>query len=859
MQHPNPDDPLHPPLTQVTHLTQREQDILQLVGQALSNQEIAERLVLSIGTVRWYVKQIYSKLDVHSREEAITKAAALTPTPAHQPQPITPNNLPARTTPLVGREREIHTLRELLFSSAARLVTLVGTPGIGKTRLSIETAFSLLNEFSDGVFFIALAPLNSPGLVADAVVQALGLHEVHPANVIDLLKNHLRAKHTLLIFDNFEHVLEAASLVSELLVAVPDLKVLATSREPLHIYGEQEYDLPALSLPRSHDLQALMQSESVALFVERARLVKPDFALTPENAPAVGQICTQLDGLPLAIELAAARIKLFPPLALLGRLHQRLRTLTASTRDLEARHQTLRAAIDWSYQLLNADEKRLYARLGVFAGGWTLEALAAVCAPALTQDGFETLESLITKSLVTTIAGVHDEPRFSMLETLREFALEQLEASGDRPHAQAAHAAYFLSMAETADRLFRTPASYPFYDRLEADLDNLRAALDYYHQQEETIEPEFRMIAGLGGFWHLRAHGAEGVARAQAALERDHPQLPNDVRAGAYWALGYAYYGLGQDSEWARAAETALVHAREATDVRWLLLTLQEVSSTSAIQGDTARGITLAEEALALVPQLGNDYLRIRTIQRYQTALVYAGEAQRAAALLDDLLILQRQLKDVQGLAFALSVKARDLNEVGDHESALQAALEGLEAARQIDQKHLIFGLLDQQYWAEFGLALYQAAVATADRLIEVAEALNQPAYFSQVQLRVALATQAAGDTVRATQALRRALELAPQTDEAEKLFTLLDAGIIFTQRAEHAVAARFYGLVDHFCHEQRLNWQMYFNHSARTNLEVTQAALGEEAYSRFAAEGEALTMEQAWALAFATLADRAS
>src|SRR5215216_6020701 len=392
------------------------------------------------------------------------------------------NNLPLQPTPLVGRVREVEEVAERLRSDQVRLLTLTGPGGTGKTRLALQAGADLLDEFEDGVFFVALAAITDRALVAPTVARTLGLTERRNQPPEELLKGFLRDRQTLLLLDNFEQVLESAPLLDELLSAAPSLKILATSRTPLRLYGEHEFPVPPLSLPDPSSLatlESLTQYGAVRLFVERAKAVKPDFSLTQANAPAVTEICARLDGLPLAIELAAARIKLLPPQAMLSRLGSRLKLLTGGARDLPRRQRTLRATIEWSYELLDEGEKTLFARLAVFSGGSNLEGIEAVCDPQgdLPSDALEGVSSLLDKSLLRQEEGQGAEPRLMMLETIREFALEKFEESDDTETIKRAHAEYFLALAEHAEPKLWGQEDAAWLDRLEREHDNMRAAL----------------------------------------------------------------------------------------------------------------------------------------------------------------------------------------------------------------------------------------------------------------------------------------------------------------------------------------------------------------------------------------------
>ncbi|MGH7600481.1 MAG: ATP-binding protein, partial [bacterium] len=402
-----------------------------------------------------------------------------------------PNNLPAQITPLVGREHVIEAVRQLLLKPQARLVTLTGPGGIGKTSLSLQIATSLLDEFAHGVFFVGLAAISDAELVLPTIAQTLGLRENRSKPLRENVIEYLRDKHLLLVLDNFEQVVTAASVVADLLAACARLKILATSRIVLHLKGEREYPVGPLRAP---DPQATISKDSfsqyaaVELFIQRALAVKPDFEVNNDNAPAIAEICFRLEGMPLAIELAAARLKLFSPQALLARLGSRLEILRGGPRDMPARHQTLRQAIAWSYDLLSPEEQKFFQRLAVFVGGCSFDAAEAICHAEESEfDTLDGLTALIDKSLLRQVETKEGEPRVVMFETIREFALESLQASDDWQATRQRHADFFLALAEKAEPELTGAKQGLWLNILEREHDNFRAVFSWI---EETAHAD---------------------------------------------------------------------------------------------------------------------------------------------------------------------------------------------------------------------------------------------------------------------------------------------------------------------------------------------------------------------------------
>ncbi len=474
-----------------------------------------------------------------------------------------PNNLPVMPTPLIGREQELATLTELLQRETIRLVTVTGPGGVGKTRLSLQVAAELLDDFADGIFFVALAPISDPSLVAATIAETLHIQEQGAETLREALKAHLRDKSLLLVLDNFEQVIEAAPLVAELLAACPCLKVLVTSREALRVRGEQEFPLPHLALPDPAELprgdeelvDALSHYAAVELFVERAQAVKPGFTLTPDNALAIVEICRHLDGLPLAIELAAARAKLFTPQSLKARLTKAtgsaLHLLTSGARDLPERHQALRDTIEWSYTLLDPSEQLLFRRLAVFVDGLTLQAAEAVC----NRDGdlelevLDGLASLLDKSLLRQTKQGDSKLRFFLLQTIQEYALERLEGSGEEAAIREAHATYYLTlMEEAAPQLMADTIRPAWLRRLEAEYDNLRAALNWTMESGDPTVVVVQAEEGFGDLVLTRAHYREALDHYQnalQALDQIHLENESEVRARLHRKRALVYEHLG--------------------------------------------------------------------------------------------------------------------------------------------------------------------------------------------------------------------------------------------------------------------------------------------------------------------------
>jgi len=567
-------------------------------------------------------------------------------------------SLPAQATPFIGRDRERMLVRVLLLRAEVRFLTLSGPGGTGKTRLALQTAAELSDDFTDGVVFIGLASISDPALVIPTIAKTLGVGDAADQPLIARVSGALQNKQLLLLLDNFEHVLPAASDVAALLAAAPGLKVLVTSRAALHLSWERELSVPPLAVPNPGMLPALdqlQQYDAVQLFVTRAQAVSPDFALTIDNAAAVADICRRLDGLPLAIELATARVKLFSPQALLARLDRRLTLLTGGPRDLPARQQTLRATIDWSYNLLESAEQTLFAALGVFAGGCTIELAEAVVlldAPTLDRSRMlDGLVSLTSQSLLQHAQGQAGEPRFVMLETIREYALEQFAASEQAPAIRRRHAEVFLALAEAGAAALEGAEQGVWLSRLQQEHDNLRAALGWAVEQREAAIG-LRLATALRLFWFMRGYLTEGRERlAQAlALGEGSPS----TRAQALDCAGFLARYQGDYAAAAGLIGESLATWRSLAHRQGVADALSNLGYVTLHQGDYVTARALYEESLDLQRDLGNPQGRADCLSHLGTAAFYQGDYQTARTLHEQSLAIWRALGDVEGIAYAL-------------------------------------------------------------------------------------------------------------------------------------------------------------------------------------------------------------
>jgi predicted ATPase/class 3 adenylate cyclase len=616
-----------------------------------------------------------------------------------------PNNLPLQRSPLIGREKETASISSELLRDEVGLLTLTGPGGVGKTRLALQVAADVIDHFPDGVFFVALEPISDIDLVPSSVAHVLGVRESAGQSLVESLKEYTRGKKLLLVMDNFEQLTGAARFLADLLAAAPELKALVTSREVLRLYNEHEFQVPPLGMPDPSLLPSaadLVRYEAVRLFVDRARVAKADFSLTAQNARPVAEICFRLDGLPLAIELAAARVKILPPQAILDRLvgarhASPLQLLTGGARDLPARQQTLRNTIAWSYDLLQPGEKILYRRMSVFVGGCSLEAVEEVCggrgpesgavpgAQILDIDLLDGVTSLTDKSLLRQDERSEGEPCFVMLETIREFGLERLVESGEQEAIRRQHAEFFLKLAEQAEPQLQGPQQGTWLGKLETEHDNLRAALGWGLERGDG-DLALRLCVAAWGFWFLHGHLSEGRRLLEGALAAA-PRLPTSNRARALYALGRFVHTQGEYAEARRLYQESLTIYGELGDKQGIARTLSILGQAAHDEGDFAMARSLYDESLGIFRELGDRSGIAGSLFRLAIAAEAVDDHASQQSLLEEGLVLFRELGNKQGIASSLNSLGELARRRGDYDSARAHYEESLSIFQELKHK----------------------------------------------------------------------------------------------------------------------------------------------------------------------------
>lgn len=664
----------------------------------------------------------------------------------------------------MGRERDVASVIDLLCRQDVALLTLIGPGGVGKTRLALEVAHRVTDVFPDGVWFIDLAPLDDAALVIPTIVQTLGLHAVGTETATETLRSWLQERRVLLLIDNVEHVVAAAPALAEVLDTSRTLAILATSRVALHIHAEREYPVAPLTVPtdRTATLAEVQDAGAIQLFLQRAQMARPDFRLTDDNAATVVEICRRLDGLPLAIGLAVARLKMLAPAALLARLSDRLRLLTGGPRDAPARQSTIRNTIVWSYDLLDTDTRRLFRQLSVFVGGWTLESAEAVC--DLDLDALDGLAVLVDHSLVRQVTLPAGEPRYTMLETIREFGLERFEECDDVDDVRRRHRCYFLTLAENAYPHLRGPEQPVWVARIDGEIDNLRAALT------SALDRGFGSIAlrfalALDSYWSSRGYSSEGRRWLERGLASG-LDAPATLRADAYQRHGALAYNFHDYADALSSLEHALSLYRSLGNQVGEALTIQSLAWTALYRGEYEQADALFEETVQRARSLNDRALLARALVSHSMIVTRTADYRLASTLCIESLELFRTLGDRSGISQSLGFLGYFAVWQGDLDRAQRLAEEALAAVRGVDVK-----------WTYFAHELLGYVALERGDLVEAG-----------MQFRASLGLQAPHDGMTIAECLEGLAGVAAGCCDHERGARLLGAAEIVRERFDTPV-----------------------------------------------------------------------
>jgi len=760
------------------------------------------------------------------------------------------NNLPTQLTTFIGRENEITEVKQELESH--RLVTLTGSGGTGKTRLSLQVAAELLDHFDHGVWFVELAPLADPELIPQTILSTIGVQEQQGRTPLEVLKEYLHEKQTLIVLDNCEHLVSAsAEVANTLLNAAPKLKILASSREALGVKGEMSYPVPSLSLPDIKHLpvfEQLSRYEAVRLFIDRALLVAPHFVVDKDNAPHIAQICHRLDGIPLAIELAVARIKMLSVEQISKRLDDRFRLLTGGARTALPRQQTLRALIDWSYDILSENERLLLRRLSVFAGGWTLEAAEEVCSGDNIEiyDVLDLLTQLVNKSLVVVMEHSQGrETRYRMLETIRQYAREKLLEAGSSEIIRDKHLAYFVKLVEQAEpELYRSNQVF-WFNKLDDELDNLRMAMEW--ALVANVESGLQIASIPWRFWNAHGYPGDLGEWFKQLLER---YITTDIlHARALAVYSIWHFQRGNFPETIRLAGQSLQMARRLSDRQTEAFSLNFLGAFNMLQGNVGEGMSLLEESLAIYRTLGDKIGQADTL-RFLT-VVNRGHPEYLADFIKEAIRLYRELDDLSGITICLMSLARLTMWQGDFSAPAPMLDEAIMTSRQLGSQAsevealLAYGTL--AYWRgdyEGAMAFYEEAIGMSEKIGDRFQNLWGRVHKAYVVLRQ-------GDIQKARALFKDNIKTISEASLIIPLVYAIEGlASLHVNQNQPERAAQLFAWADAMREKIGDPRPPVEQASIEKDLAAVHSKLDDAEFTRLTAEGRTMTMEQAIALA---------
>lgn len=701
----------------------RELEVLQLLSEGLSNREIANRLYLSIDTIKWYNKQLFLKLGVSNRTQAAKKAAEFhllesTLAPSLTGEVKRLGNLPAQINSYVGRVKEIGEIKELFNKN--RLVVLTGTGGTGKTRLAIQVAEELQGSYPDGIWLVELANIHDSTLVLPTIANVLNIAEKKDTDLSDLLKNELKHRHLLLLIDNLEHVLDSAPHIAGLLATAPHLSILGTSRERLNIYGEQEYPVQPLNLPDidgKPNREELKKSEAIALFIQRAKAVNPGLSIDEQTLENLARICIYLDGLPLAIELCAPMVKIFPLSVIAELIENNLDAIPEGPRDLPTRQQTLTKTLQWSTNLLSEDEKSLFERLAIFSAGGTLDAIKSICTDGISGSIHNLLLALVHKNLVLAKERADGQMHFLLLETIRQYNLDRLKNQSRFDFLSRIHAEYYARLAQNAEQhLLLGTNQVKWLDILEVEHDNLRSALEWCRTADDAAQLGLKLAASLEYFWDIRGYFQEGRKYLSVALTSPGASERTEVRAKALHAEAHLAYLQGDYPLVQERLEESLGIYRELgadckRGVATVLITLGDMYTEIGEYDSAAK---LMREALEIMRELNDKKGIGRALWQLGACFVRPGDYEQATQYFEEALPILRQIGEYSNTTIAISGLAEIAIRQGDLERALVLEHESIAMRREIEEPWGIAVSLGNFAW----IALLQGDLEKAVNLL---------------------------------------------------------------------------------------------------------------------------------------------